>query len=107
MENTGKTAHYRELSGDCEACSDLADLVERWYEAGGFIEWDGWTIQRVEPRGGSQTEFVVYVRSSPTRYKESADGPVKTFKGGPGAHLLVLEEDGDSWVVSRKAEVQR
>jgi hypothetical protein len=107
MENTGETAEYRELSSGCKACMDLADLVERWYSAGGFIEWQGWTIQRVEPRGGSQTEFVVRVRSSPTKYKESARGPIKTFDGGPGAHLLVLDEKGESWVVTHKAEVQR
>ncbi|RYC05854.1 hypothetical protein [Nocardioides zhouii] len=107
MENTGKTADYRGLSSGCKACTDLADLVEGWYAAGGFINWDGWRIQSVKPRGDSGNEFVVKVRSSPTRYKESKSGPLKTFDGGPGAHLLVLESQGASWVVTRKAEVPR
>lgn len=107
MENTGKTDAYRELSVGCKACTDLADLVEEWYAAGGFIEWGGWKIQSVRSRGDSGGEYVVRVNSSPTRYKESARGPVQTFDGGPGAHLLVLKPKGESWVVSRKAEVPR
>ena len=107
MENTGDTAEYRDLSVGCKACTDLADLVEKWYEAGGFIEWDGWDIEGVKPRGDNGSEFVVRVTSSPTRYKESKSGPLKTFDGGPGAHLLELKQRGDSWVVTHKAEVPR
>ncbi|GAA1438758.1 hypothetical protein GCM10009641_44730 [Mycobacterium cookii] len=107
MENTGKTAEYRELSVGCKACTDLADLVEEWYSAGGFIEWGGWKIQSVNARGGSDSEYVVRVNSSPTKYKESASGKLRTFDGGPGAHLLVLKPQGESWVVTRKAEVPR
>ena len=105
MENTGDTAEYRELSRECKACTDLAALVERWYADGGFIEWGGWRIRGIEPRGDSDVEFVVRVRSSPTKYKESAKGPLKTFAGGPGAHLLILKRQGSSWVVTHKAEV--
>lgn len=107
MENTGDTSDYREISADCAACTDLADLVEKWYEAGGFIKWGGWKIESVRLRGESQSEYVVRVDSSPTKYKESKNGPLRTFDGGPGAHLLVLEAQGDSWVVVRKAEVPR
>src|SRR5687767_1034537 len=31
MENTGDTAAYRELSNKCQACTELADLVEKYY----------------------------------------------------------------------------
>ena len=41
MENTGRTAEYRKMSSECPACSELADLIEKYYEAGGFVEWDG------------------------------------------------------------------
>ena len=107
MENTGDTKEYRRLSQECQACMDLADLVEKWYAAGGFIEWDGWTVRSVTPRGNSDSEFIVRVTSSPTKYKESKKGQLKTFRGGPGAHLLVVDERGESWVVVRKAEVPR
>ena len=105
MENTGDTAAYRELSADCTACTDLAEIIEGWYEAGGFVKWDGWRVLSVKPRGGSDTEFAVRVRSAPTEYKESAEGETKSFPGGPGAHLLVLEPSGGSWVVVEKAEI--
>ena len=105
MENTGDTSEYRELSVGCKACSDLADLVEKWYAAGGFIKWGGWKILAVEARDGSDAEYVVRVRSSPTKYKESAKGAVKRFDGGPGAHMIVLRPRAESWVVTRKAEV--
>ena len=107
MENTGDTTEYREMSVGCRACTDLADLVEKWYAAGGFIKWGGWKILAIEVRDDSAAEYVVRVRSSPTKYKESAKGPVQTFDGGPGAHLLRLRSRGESWVVTRKAEVPR
>ncbi|MBS2936565.1 hypothetical protein KDN32_02275 [Nocardioides sp. J2M5] len=107
MENTGETAEYRQLSADCEACVDLADLVEKWYAAGGFIEWDGWRVLEIKESSSRSSDFMVRVRSSPTRYKESARGPVKTFDGGPGAHRLVLRREGASWVVTHKSEVSQ
>jgi len=107
MENTGETAEYRQISKGCVACNDLADLIEDWYAAGGYVEWDGWRIQSIKAMASGSDEFVVRVRSSPTTYKESARGPVKTFDGGPGAHALTLEQQGKSWLVVRKAEVPR
>ncbi len=105
MENTGDAAEYRKLSAKCEACMGLADTIEGWYDAGGYVKWDGWRITRVTSRGGSATEFVVRVVSSPTEYKERAEGPVKSYSGGRGAHLLTLERREGSWAVTYKAMV--
>jgi hypothetical protein len=104
MENTGDTAEYLEMSRECKACTGLAEIIEGWYEAGGYVEWGGWRITRITPRGDS-TEFVVRVVSSPTKYKERAKGPVKTYPGGRGAHVLTLKPKGNSWVVTYKAMV--
>jgi len=105
MENTGDTSEYRELSGDCKACTGLASDVEDLYAAGGYLKWSGWTILRVTPRPGSETEFVVRVDSSPTEYRERTEGPLKRLEGGRGAHLLTLAKDDISWVVVEKAMV--
>lgn len=105
MENTGDTAEYRELSSDCKACTGLAADVEDLYAAGGYLKWGGWTISRITPRPGSETEFVVRVDSSPTDYRERAGGPLKRLEGGRGIHLLTLEKDGTSWVLVEKAMV--
>jgi hypothetical protein len=105
MENTGDTAEYRALSQKCRACIELADLVEQYYEAGGFVEWDGWTIRSIRPRGTSNRAFLVRVNSSPTKYAEKAGGDAKSFPGGPGAHLITLAPDGTSWQVVDKSEV--
>lgn len=105
MENTGETSEYRSLSDGCRACADLADLVEKYYAAGGYVEWSGWDIRSIKPRGNSDLVYVVKVQSAPTRYAEKAGGKEKGFEGGPGEHLITLEAVGASWVVADKSEV--
>lgn len=107
MERTGETEAYRELSSNCVACKELADLVEGYYAAGGYVKWAGWNIRSVRnyPAGG-ENAFAVKVTSPPTKYKESGSGEVKSFPGGPATHILTLEAAGDSWVVKEKAELQ-
>lgn len=105
MENTGDTADYRALSQKCRACIELADLVEQYYGAGGFVEWDGWNIRSIRSRGTGNRAFLVKVHSAPTKYAEKAGGKEKSFPGGPGAHLITLAPDGTSWQVVDKSEV--
>lgn len=107
MERTGETDAYRALSSDCRACKELADLVEGYYEDGGYVKWTGWDIRSVRsyPAGG-ENAFAVKVTSPPTKYKESDLGEVKTFPGGPATHVLTLEAVGSGWVVIDKAELQ-
>jgi hypothetical protein len=106
MENTGETSEYREMSHECRACTELADLVERYYEAGGFVEWGGWNIHSINPRGGAGRTFLVKVHSAPTRYREKSGGEEKSFPGGPGTHVLTLDAAGSSWRVVDKTEVE-
>ncbi|MCF6376410.1 hypothetical protein L2K70_02220 [Nocardioides KLBMP 9356] len=107
MENTGETAEYRAMSKGCKACSELADNVERVYEAGGYLKWDGWQIKRITQREFQDNQYVVKVVSRPTEYKESSNGAVKKLAGGPGAHLLTLKTLGDSWLVVDKGAVSQ
>ncbi|GAB3038819.1 hypothetical protein GCM10011376_34210 [Nocardioides flavus (ex Wang et al. 2016)] len=104
MENTGDTSEYRALSERCRACNKLADLVEQYYRAGGFVEWDGWTIRSIRAQGDEGT-YLVRVNSAPTRYVEKSGGKEKFFPGGSGAHLIRLAPAGSSWKVVDKSEV--
>jgi hypothetical protein len=85
----------------------LADQVEKFYGAGGFIRWDGWDIQRVERQGkpGTRQSFRVEFISAPTRYKETKSAPVKRFPGGPSQYLIEVTKAGNSWVVISKSEL--
>lgn len=105
MQATGKTADFRELGPRCESCNAAADRVEQIYAAGGAIEWDGWDILRIAPRGDSSTDFVVVENSAPTRFRESRNAPWQTLEGGRTRHVIELESAEDSWVMARTAEL--
>jgi len=107
MERSGDTNSYRELSARCQSCLELADLVEGYYAAGGYVQWEGWSIRRVRPYpAGGENAFAVKVASPPTKYKESKSGEVQTFPGGLATHILTLDSVDDTWVVIGKAELQ-
>ena len=100
MQNTGDTSAYRAVTRGCDACGRAADLVDQYYAAGGFIEFGGHSlsaIERVESAGGAV--FTVRDRTEPTKYKESADAPTKTFEGGVNRLQFTLRKVGPSWNV--------
>jgi hypothetical protein len=108
MENTGDTAEYLEMSRECKACTGLAKIIEGYYEAGGSVRWAGWTIRTIEQEPGvGKNAYAVSVTSAPTRYKESAKGPIKRLDGGRSTHLLRLGRSNKTWVVLEKAELAR
>lgn len=108
MENTGQTEEYRALSTGCRACADLADLVEKYYRAGGYVHWDGWDIRSVTRRGRSDDpSYLVKVVSAPTTYATRAGGDAKSFPGGKGLHLLTLRPVERGWIVIDKSEVSQ
>ena len=104
MQVTGETQPFRSLGPDCESCIETADRVDQIYQAGGAIEWAGWTILSIEPLGGSQ-EFRVVEKSAPTRYRESADAAWRRLAGGRTPHVFELEPSGNSWLIVRTAEL--
>lgn len=105
METSGDTTLYRAVSDGCEGCDNLADTVERYYAAGGYIEWNGWEVLSVRPQRGRDDSFVMTVESTPTEYKESAGGPIKRLSGGQSQYVFELREEGASWVVLDKDEL--
>ncbi len=106
MEKSGDTKIYRKLSRGCKACTGLAETIEKFYGAGGFVQWDGWKIRSIDrQQDPEKNAYVVRVASTPTRYRESARGPLKKLDGGLSTHLLRLNRSGESWLVVDKAEL--
>lgn len=106
MENTGETDEYLELSGQCEACTSLAETVTRYYADGGYVKWDGWDVLSVRQwKDGGPNDYAVRVNSAPTKYREKAGGPIGSFPGGRSTYKLTLRPKGDSWVVADKTEL--
>lgn len=107
MENTGKTRPYLAISHQCRACQQLASDIHRFYSAGGFAKWGGWTILSITEGGHADRghAFTVRVHSAPTTYKEAADSPVKHLKGGPATHQVTIVWEGGAWHVIQKAQL--
>ena len=107
MENTGQADAYLAISRGCDACKKLANQIEGFYAAGGFVQWGGWEILSIRPNSkmGKTVTFAVRNRSLPTRYKESSDGPLKHLAGGTTTELLRLESQGNTWNLVSKAEL--
>jgi hypothetical protein len=109
MENTGKTKQYLALSKGCDACRKLARTVSRYYSAGGYIRWNGWTISSITkyPASGSAIAFAVHSNSAPTDYKTSKSDSTKHLRGGSIAYVLQLEPPRGPYTVTAKAQLDR
>ena len=72
MQTTGDTTTYREVTRHCASRQEFADEVERIYEKGGHIEFEGERILEVTRKASSPkaAAFDVKTRSGPTRYTE-------------------------------------
>jgi hypothetical protein len=100
MQNTGDTADYRSISRGCRPCQAVADQVEGYFEAGGFVRTKGWSIKSVDLSAsgpGGQITATVAVSSAPTEYRESADSDVKRLEGGSITELMTLTPRAASW----------
>lgn len=106
MFETGDTKDFLAMGPNCDDCKNIADTVDRIYGAGGTVQWDGWTILELAPKGKpSAHTYRFVVDSAPTRYRESAEGPWKKLAGGRVVQLIVLEPVGDSWHVLESREL--
>lgn len=98
MQNTGETAAYRAVTSRCQACVDLADLVEKYYEAGGYIRTEGHTVLSIDARAPASAHvFLVRMRSAPSQYKESRDAPIQRLEGGTSDYELTLSRESSGW----------
>jgi hypothetical protein len=101
MQNTGDTARYRELSSLCRPCNEVADQVESYYAAGGYVKTAGWTIKSLSTAGSAKSQLVrLAVVSAPTEVVEAKGKPVTRLAGGEGTYLLSLKGRGLSWVLA-------
>jgi len=103
MQNTGETEAYRSISRGCRPCMAVADQVEGYFEAGGYVKTGGWSITSVKlskPGAKGRVTATVEVESAPTEYKESADADAQTLEGGSVIELMTIEPLGESWVLS-------
>jgi hypothetical protein len=106
MQATGDVGEYVALSRRCKPCKQTAERVEAIYANGGFIETEGWLIDRVIDRTGSGDSPVLDLRitSTPTKYRESADAPTESFEGGRIV-MRVRLNDGEPWQVIQLTQV--
>lgn len=107
MENTGEIGNYMAISGQCNACRQLAREVKTYYAAGGYIHWSGWKVLSITSSGSHDGSlvFVVKVDSGPTRYRESSTGPIHHLNGGPSTHQLAIRRVHGEWHVLEKAQL--
>lgn len=99
---TGQAGAFREYTSLCTKCSQLADTIEGYYAAGGWVKTRTWRIKRLERVGGSadKPEFLVEKESPPTRYRESSSGPIKRLDGGASTRHVWLRRTGTGgWVI--------
>ena len=107
MENTGETAEYAKLTPGCTACQTLIKQVKKFYAAGGYIKWQGLQVLNVERQGSTNgsTSYAITTNSTPTTYRESADGPTRTLKGGVTKELVSLKWVDGEYVVTSRARL--
>jgi hypothetical protein len=102
MQNTGETKQYLALSRGCRPCKEVADQVEGYFEAGGFVRTDGWAVEAIrvsQPGGGGQVTATVDITSSPTEYAISAGAPPQSLAGGSMVELMTLDPRNLSWML--------
>ncbi len=100
---SGETEDLKALATEeCQACSDFAGQLDDIYAAGGRVESEGWTVNRVVPEAGATDDEVgmlVTFAVSPQKVFESEDAEAQEFEGGnQGFRFHLVREDG-SWQV--------
>ncbi|MFN8196324.1 MAG: hypothetical protein U0R80_18815 [Nocardioidaceae bacterium] len=108
MQNSGETVEFLAMTSKCGPCSKLAQAVNRFYAAGGYVKTQGWEILSVErlPATAAGTRLMlVRVDGHPTEYRESSDGPVRRLPGGRTQFQFTLIKSEQSWLVRDYVEV--
>lgn len=101
MQNAGDSSSYRAMAPVCKPCIDLADRVDSYYEAGGFIRFLGQEATEISavPSGSGTTALRVKIKTRATSYRVSADAPTSRIEGGDDVLEVVLERSSDDWTV--------
>jgi hypothetical protein len=102
MQNSGDTEKFRSMSRRCEPCSAVADRMDRYYEAGGYVKTEGFIIKSLrvsKPNGKGQRAVTINVDASPVEYVEEEGGAVQTLPGGSPTYEVDVEPRGRTWNV--------
>ena len=105
MQNQGNSADFRSISTTCAACIGLADLVDSYYAAGGFVKTRGWAIKSLNcQENQSKVYCTARIVNATTSYKESSSSPQKVLQGGPFMEIFEAALTQDTWNMTRIAE---
>ena len=107
MQNSGDTSAYRLASPECAPCQKFADVVDKYYADGGFIEAGDRSVLSLKFLLQSREKQVVRVKvdTPPTTYATRRGGDVRSFDGGQSTYKLTLERAGSVWQVGSYTEV--
>ena len=107
MQTNGDATTYREITRHCGGCKEFADYVERIYEKGGYIEFEGERILDLVRTANSPkaAAFDMTTRSGSTRYTERKGGPVKTYGGGKVTYRVTVELKNHQWFITSSEEL--
>ncbi|WP_181309488.1 hypothetical protein [Nocardioides campestrisoli] len=97
MQNSGDATEYRSITRSCDPCSKLADKIEAYYAAGGYVQFGGTEV--LQTRELADLVFKVVVKDKPTKYKSSADAAVANFAGGRNSYEVTLTRDADGYLL--------
>jgi hypothetical protein len=100
MQNTGDTKKFRSMSRQCTTCAKVADRMDRYYAAGGYVKTDGLTITRLrvsKANAKGQCAATIHVNAAPTEYVEKSGGPVLKLPGGHPILQLSIQLRNSSW----------
>lgn len=102
MQATGDAAEYLLLGPECTPCKETASLIAGYYDAGGYIDYDGTEIRGISKQGSANglSEYDVALTSPPTKYRERAGGRLRSLPGADNSIRIQLRRSGDSFVVT-------
>jgi hypothetical protein len=100
---SGETADLKALAtDDCDTCADFASQLDKIYAAGGRVESEGWTVDKMVPEAGATDDEVglmVTFDVAPQTVFATKDAKPQEFQGGQqGFRFHLVREDGD-WAV--------
>ena len=102
---TGDTSEMREISDpECANCNSFAELLEGWYEDGGFYKSEGWKVRQatyIRPHPLAKAQVGLSIFQSRARVKESADSMVDVDTSGTRVYEAELRWTDGRWLMFR------
>lgn len=102
---TGDTSEMRAISDPaCANCTSFADLLDSFYEDGGYYKSKGWKVQQatyVRAYPLKKAQVGLSIVTSRARVKKSATAPQTIDTPGRQAYVAELRWSGDGWLMVR------